>query len=143
MRISDWSSDVCSSDLRIGLADALRAGLWAERRLDPLPAPCQWSIIVIIARQSRAISQGFGAGAHRIFDRAEWRLTATGKCDGRRRERFARRQLARSLSAGAERALCCGLRCDATEARCQICAALRQGLDGARCGAIEPASNAL
>src|SRR3546814_13009715 len=53
MRISDWSSDVCSSDL----SDAARAGLWAGR----LPAPCCGS--------RRVPSRG-GRGENRDGDRA-------------------------------------------------------------------------
>src|SRR3546814_6732855 len=37
MRISDWSSDVCSSDLRRHAAD--RAGLRPRRVLVPIPGP--------------------------------------------------------------------------------------------------------
>src|SRR3546814_8640504 len=32
MRISDWSSDVCSSDLRLGVADLRRAGAVEAQR---------------------------------------------------------------------------------------------------------------
>src|SRR3546814_2898828 len=36
MRISDWSSDVCSSDLQLDVETGLSAGQRRDRRLDPL-----------------------------------------------------------------------------------------------------------
>src|SRR3546814_12943146 len=39
MRISDWSSDVCSSDLRRDLVTVLLSGLGATSRNIPLPPP--------------------------------------------------------------------------------------------------------
>src|SRR3546814_20287729 len=49
MRISDWSSDVCSSDLQRGLRD---------RTVDPGPRPCR-------AGQRREVDMGGQVGAAR------------------------------------------------------------------------------
>src|SRR3546814_12244928 len=48
MRISDWSSDVCSSDLNAGLADRLRQGCGALR------GRCRQDIV--LRRRDRAVS---------------------------------------------------------------------------------------
>src|SRR3546814_14004586 len=45
MRISDWSSDVCSSDLAATTAEALNEidlGLWSGRSFDALAADKDW-----------------------------------------------------------------------------------------------------
>src|SRR3546814_3157930 len=48
MRISDWSSDVCSSDLMRagGLDGALRAGVTDQRRLDGIRRPLPRGTII-------------------------------------------------------------------------------------------------
>src|SRR3546814_4524042 len=37
MRISDWSSDVCSSDLPIGLAEEIPGYAWADHKTKEMP----------------------------------------------------------------------------------------------------------
>src|SRR3546814_4138284 len=47
MRISDWSSDVCSSDLAATTAEALNEidlGLWSGRNFDALAADKDWAL---------------------------------------------------------------------------------------------------
>src|SRR3546814_8606258 len=46
MRISDWSSDVCSSDLPLALLDALDRGLGGQPRIDRLVDPARPALVI-------------------------------------------------------------------------------------------------
>src|SRR3546814_15012095 len=72
MRISDWSSDVCSSDLRIGLAVAIVLLL--------IPGRVQGLILRPLFRGQRCLSHGNAGDAAEEFvnliallDRQPWR----------------------------------------------------------------------
>src|SRR3546814_10501964 len=57
MRISDWSSDVCSSDLQIGL-EARLSGV----ELRPRAQAEEGRLLVGLAHRQRGVAAGFGEG---------------------------------------------------------------------------------
>src|SRR3546814_6627417 len=75
MRISDWSSDVCSSDLpRRGCAVSLRAGADDQRYVEGL---CHDRLADRLCRRSRATDRG-----HSQDDRPEHDLREFGRSRG-------------------------------------------------------------
>src|SRR3546814_7553324 len=80
MRISDWSSDVCSSDLRVGQVDArpaalralrARGGQYLHRRARQPPAFADLSALAIPLRRA-------GCGAVQRLDQAEYAVLRAG-----------------------------------------------------------------
>src|SRR3546814_17307945 len=61
MRMSDWSADVCSSDLRAAAADDPPDGLLDDSDHQPAAARC-----VVVAHQLRLRQRGDGAGRARL-----------------------------------------------------------------------------
>src|SRR3546814_13933888 len=68
MRISDWSSDVCSSDLAEGAADLHAGRLHAElrgadrRNIAPRAAADHHQVVLLVAHLARCPSQGPAQG---------------------------------------------------------------------------------
>src|SRR3546814_4164862 len=85
MRISDWSSDVCSSDLLVALA--LQAcGLFGDARID---AAAQLGVLL---RESVDVMRQIAADAGKVVGRAHFEPSAA--------------QIAQDQAEGSERAAC-------------------------------------
>src|SRR3546814_3555256 len=81
MRISDWSSDVCSSDLLAHLRSALGEPA-ATRRIDQLPRLFTWRVLEgrtarLAAQRLRLFAAG-GDAVHFRLDRL-WRIGMSAK----------------------------------------------------------------
>src|SRR3546814_18299034 len=93
MRISDWSSDVCSSDLRRSLplmatVVALSMVAGASRLVPGIPAffmPHKWTGVVVHDEARAALDQIGGTAAPRVETRWPLPALAIGHASGRER----------------------------------------------------------
>src|SRR3546814_14400795 len=94
MRISDWSSDVCSSDLYLVVAIPMRATLAADRHVLGMIAPRERARLVGPVADGNAVPVG---AAHRIHS------AIAGLPRGERRHRLCRTIIAGGVRIGALR----------------------------------------
>src|SRR3546814_4740828 len=70
MRISDWSSDVCSSDLTTGTPACNAGNAWGRARIDELGRVCMRPMPQPLSTQAAALSLTYSLSSNRASFRA-------------------------------------------------------------------------